>query len=266
MDKETKNEKMIAQKSAIKKNKSENIKRIQKNDLSKKFNTKSIKSENASNSVIKNLIEKSNLKKHDFSRLITKKFLPKSSEKIREKDSTHFENKSLIVDDENNKMISQNDCNENNDLLLIEEYEENIISGPKYVCVCCGSLEFFESVEIFFENNNLNGFESKVFCLKKKYFDNDYHWICKVCTSQIRENKIPKMALSNSLDFPVIDENIKNLTELEERLCSPRVAFLKIRQLNIEENANGNFSLTIFTNKYIKYIKILIYKYFLYLY
>ena len=50
---------MIAPKSAIKKNKSENIKRIQKNDLSKKFNTKSIKSENASNSVIKNLIEKS---------------------------------------------------------------------------------------------------------------------------------------------------------------------------------------------------------------
>jgi hypothetical protein len=123
--------------------------------------------------------------------------------------------------------------------LLMEEYEENILNGPKYVCVCCGSLEFQDCVEIFLHNQTVGKLQSSVFYLKKKYFDSDYYWICKVCLRQIDESKVPTIALSNKLDFPAIDEEIKNLTELEERLCSPRVAFLKIRQLNSNE-ANGN--------------------------
>lgn len=158
-----------------------------------------------------------------------------------------------ISQDKIQKLKHDNDYEEKNFIsrnLLIEEYEESIITGPKYVCVCCGLLEFQDSVEIFFENNTITELDEKVFCLKTKYFDNDYNWICKVCTKQIQDKKIPKIALSNSLDFPIIDENIKNLTELEERLCSPRVAFLKIRQLNIEQNANGNFLIKFFLYKY----------------
>jgi hypothetical protein len=88
-------------------------------------------------------------------------------------------------------------------------------------------------------NQTVGKLQSSIFFLKKKFFDSDCNWICKVCLRQIDENKVPSIALSNHLDFPVIDEKIKNLTELEERLCSPRVAFLKIRQLNSNEE-NGN--------------------------
>lgn len=46
--------------------------------------------------------------------------------------------------------------------------------------------------------------------------------------------KIPSLSLSNGLDFPIVPECLKILTRLEERLCSPRIPFMQIRNLGID--------------------------------
>ena len=65
--------------------------------------------------------------------------------------------------------------------------------------------------------------------------------ICNTCDTYARGNKkVPRLALSNGLDFNAIDESLENLNELEERLCSPRIPFLKIRPLGWDKQ-KGNF-------------------------
>ena len=44
-------------------------------------------------------------------------------------------------------------------------------------------------------------------------------------------SKIPKIALSNKLEFNVIAPCIEQLNDVEERMCSPRIAFIRIRPL-----------------------------------
>lgn len=234
MDNCSVNEKILTNndlKFQLKNNKSDINKRISTNDSLMKRNIRSNKSEIVLKNKIPNIIT-------NFS---STKYGPTE---IKENNSTSIltENRSFIdailfpdkkYDGRKRETLQSN--------RFVDEYEESIKSGPRYVCVCCGLLEFQDSVEIFFENATTihNELKSKAVFLKKKFFDNNYYWICKVCSKQLNENKLPKIALVNSLEFPVINEQIRNLSELEERLCSPRVAFLKIRQLNYE-NENGN--------------------------
>lgn len=192
-----------------------------------KKNNKNNKSEIVSKKKYENIITNLNLKKSGLSELMENK----------------FKSKQINIQSVKSDSIQINNLSSKR---FFDDYEESVMLGPRYVCVCCGLLEFKDSVEPFFENatKTQNELKTQAFFLKRKFFDNDdnNNWICKVCSRQLNENKLPKIALINSLEFPVINETIKDLSELEERLCSPRVAFLKIRQLNYDYE-NGNFKI-----------------------
>ena len=51
------------------------------------------------------------------------------------------------------------------------------------------------------------------------------------CRKDIVSNKVPNLSLSNGLAFYEIPDCLKTLTELEERLTSPRIPFMVIRSL-----------------------------------
>jgi hypothetical protein len=63
-------------------------------------------------------------------------------------------------------------------------------------------------------------------------------YICKTCSKNIEEHKIPKLCLNNGLDFPELPQCIKELNNLEERLVSPRVPFMRMMQLG-HDNQKG---------------------------
>ena len=54
-------------------------------------------------------------------------------------------------------------------------------------------------------------------------------YVCKTCNEYLKKNKIPPCAIDNGLKFPDIPEPLKDLHELEFRLLSPRLAFMKIQ-------------------------------------
>lgn len=55
-------------------------------------------------------------------------------------------------------------------------------------------------------------------------------WLCKTCLLAVQQDKIPTCSLANDMKFPPIPEESK-LTHLEERLISPRLAFMQLKEL-----------------------------------
>lgn len=56
------------------------------------------------------------------------------------------------------------------------------------------------------------------------------HWICFTCDSHLRCGKVPPCLKANEVEFPA-NPACPNLTSLEERLISPRIPFMQIREL-----------------------------------
>lgn len=55
------------------------------------------------------------------------------------------------------------------------------------------------------------------------------HWICMTCHKYGCNRIVPPLNLARGLDFPEVDPSILDLNEVEERLCSPRIAFQRIK-------------------------------------
>lgn len=119
---------------------------------------------------------------------------------------------------------------------IIERYNKGIEEGPDYVCICCGGLFFKRTVtkitekfsnEIKSKNQTLY---NKVFVLSNKV-SHGFQWFCATCFRYIIENECPRLCLNNNLHFPPIVPEIKVLNELEERLVSPRIPYLRIKPL-----------------------------------
>ena len=70
----------------------------------------------------------------------------------------------------------------------------------------------------------------------------DKEWICSTCHSNLKVGKIPSCAKANKMTFPEKPDALKNLTPLEERLISPRIPFMQVRELPSggQLNIHGN--------------------------
>ena len=55
-------------------------------------------------------------------------------------------------------------------------------------------------------------------------------WICRMCLQYVKNGKMPPCCIANGLEFPTIPEELK-LTKLEERLVSPRLVFMQLREM-----------------------------------
>ncbi|XP_055687292.1 uncharacterized protein LOC129792356 [Lutzomyia longipalpis] len=97
---------------------------------------------------------------------------------------------------------------------------------PNYVCASCEGLFFKHSVQLL-----------KI--EKCKYHDKNYldeiskisDYCCTTCYNSLNRNKLPTLATKNGLKFPDIPECLLELNELEERMCSPIIPFMTIREL-----------------------------------
>lgn len=95
--------------------------------------------------------------------------------------------------------------------------------------MCCGGLFFRRSVEQWTDKNfKMDG---KLVC--QVNIKTDGHlWICRTCKDHvIILNQTPPLSLTNNLAFPEVDPIILCLNETEERLCSPRIPFIRIMPL-----------------------------------
>ena len=62
----------------------------------------------------------------------------------------------------------------------------------------------------------------------------DIEYVCQKCLINIKDGRIPVIALCYGLTFPEIPAELSVLTVIEQRLVSPRHEFMNIRSLGRE--------------------------------
>ncbi|CAF0903826.1 unnamed protein product [Brachionus calyciflorus] len=118
----------------------------------------------------------------------------------------------------------------NNESSLIKYYEDGILYGPTYNCVCCGGLFFLRSVLIFERSKYCEQIIDKICFLRSPSINNNFY-ICLTCDKYAKNKRVANLTLSNGLDFLTVDIALIDLNDLEERLCSPRLPFIQIKGL-----------------------------------
>jgi hypothetical protein len=114
-------------------------------------------------------------------------------------------------------------------LTICKQFQDIVSSGPDYVCSSCTQTFFRHSVSEV----------SRVTCvsmeLKSCYLTGyksigNKEWVCNTCKSSLSKGHAPSVWVNNGLKFPTRPEEL-NITNLEERLVSPRLPFMQLREM-----------------------------------
>ncbi|CAF1473967.1 unnamed protein product [Adineta steineri] len=133
------------------------------------------------------------------------------------------------------RMYNSRDKYKNNFDAMKSNYESNIKQGPTHICSCCDGLWFAYSIREYTIDMLANKGLKTEFINTVCYLKHAIIKLCATCRKDIMSNKIPNIALSNGLTFCEIPDCLKTLTELEERLISPRIPFMVIRTLGFSK-------------------------------
>ncbi len=145
---------------------------------------------------------------------------------------------------------------------LVSNYETTVKEGPVYICICCGGLFFKRTVKEFNEStcrrllNNDENYRKATLGINH-VCEAGKKWYCITCERHIQAKKIPKIALGNGLQFLNINSRLEMLNELEERLISPRIPFIRIRTLGYDsqKSIRGNVvNVPVDTNETLKFL------------
>lgn len=112
---------------------------------------------------------------------------------------------------------------------IYKTFQSKIADGPMYVSTCCTQTFFRHSVCM----TSLVRFKHQYLmnvCLSNIKSVNNNEWICKTCLLAVQQGKIPVCSTAKNKTFPIISEQL-NITHPEERLISPRLAFMQLREL-----------------------------------
>ena len=121
--------------------------------------------------------------------------------------------------------------NEDSVISMISLFHKNIKCGPEYICTCCDQLWYKSSV-VKCDANKYKACSQDVVnsCVTGLRSVDATEWICTTCDSNLRKGKLPSCSKANKMSFPEKPE-LLDLTPLEERLISPRIPFMQIREL-----------------------------------
>lgn len=107
-------------------------------------------------------------------------------------------------------------------------FYQAIAHGPSYVCTSCHQTWFQHSLQ---QVQSLKLKKEALPVLHKcstNYIPVEQHeWICRTC---IRKGQFPRISVANKVFFPNTPQELY-LHELEERLWSPLIPFMQIREL-----------------------------------
>ena len=124
---------------------------------------------------------------------------------------------------------------------LYNSFQSKVKDGPIFVCTSCKQTFFRHSVQYTRPISKYKHNDIARMCFTDTVSANNEEWICKTCSQSIQDGRIPSCSLINGLGFPPIPNELQ-LTQLEERLVSPRLAFMQVRELprGGQYNIKGN--------------------------
>ena len=140
------------------------------------------------------------------------------------------QNMSAPISDDSNGLQIQTKSNKGV-ASMINSFHQNIQCGPEYICTCCDQLWYRTSVVKCDLKKYVAWSQDIVkLCVTGLKIVEDTEWICSTCDANLKKGKLPSCSKANKMMFPKKPE-VLNLTPLEERLISPRIPFMQIREL-----------------------------------
>ena len=94
-------------------------------------------------------------------------------------------------------------------------------------CCVCEQLWYRHSVAIL-KNKNLPDCHAVDMCVSDMQRSGENKLICNTCFSHLKKKKMPPSATVNRMGFPEIPQHLKYLHQVEWRLVSPRIPFMKV--------------------------------------
>ena len=113
--------------------------------------------------------------------------------------------------------------------------------GAIYPCLCCHKTFFRNGVRKANPkemNKKYRFFEKSVDMTvihagPNKFFIKDYYWMCHGCFDKIKGNSMPATSVMNANKIYDLPDCLRNLTEVENVLLAPRIAFMKMIRLPV---------------------------------
>lgn len=81
-------------------------------------------------------------------------------------------------------------------------------------------------------SNSGNRLFSKIFYVRELTELNPSYMICANCNSYALTARLPRLSLSKGLDLPDVHESLAALNDLEERMVSPRILFIRMKYVH----------------------------------
>ena len=125
---------------------------------------------------------------------------------------------------------------------LYNSFQSKVKDGPIYVvCTSCKQTFFRHSVQYAKPISKYKHNDIARMCFTDTVSANNEEWVCKTCSQAIHDGRIRSCSLINGLGFRPIPNELQ-LTQLEERLVSPWLAFMQLRELprGGQYNIKGN--------------------------
>lgn len=111
---------------------------------------------------------------------------------------------------------------------VIHRFNLAVHDGPLYICTSCSQTWFKEGVVRF--NSVKMSTRLKDKCIQGIKSVQNVEWLCLTCKKHLISGKIPECSVGNDMKFPTIPNELVGLSQLEQRLISPRIPFMSIRQ------------------------------------
>ena len=112
-------------------------------------------------------------------------------------------------------------------------FVQAVQEGPHYVCTCCHRLMYRKTVVEFKPIKYLGKLTDDIY---QSVFSPDLLqisaqgviWVCKTCDCSLKQGKMPAQAKANNLFLDDIPQELSDLNEMEIRLISLRIPFMKM--------------------------------------
>ena len=115
------------------------------------------------------------------------------------------------------------------------KFLEKIKIGAQFVCSCCNRLMYRNNVVLYNKkkySNSEDNLLEKALC--SPYISNDGNeYICKTCDHLLKRNTLPTQSVGNGLKLDEVPPELNKLNELEVRLISLRIPFMKLVSLPV---------------------------------
>ena len=145
--------------------------------------------------------------------------LARKNPAYRDSERESNRNSMQVARKEKSKQLSLDD--------MIKIFHQEVAKGPVHKCCVCEQLWYRHSVAIL-KNKNLPNCHAVDMCVSDMQRSGENTLICNTCFSHLKKKKIPPSATVNGMGFPEIPQHLRDLHQVEWRLVSPRIPFMKV--------------------------------------